>query len=151
LLGFSWTARAKSSSAADDAYIEGAREIQRKNLAAAELDFARAVQLNPNNRDYALALLATRENHITELVQSAARARQVGDRAQADALIAQARALDPDNPILAQHLGDDEVKSIRSPTRSPARSSSPPRPARTIFTSPAMRRAFCARSTAPTA
>jgi general secretion pathway protein D len=109
---------ARQARAADDAYIEGAREIQRKNLAAAELDFARAVQLNPNNRDYALALLATRENHITELVQSAARARQVGDRAQADALIAQARALDPDNPILAQHLGDDEVKSIRSPASS---------------------------------
>jgi hypothetical protein len=89
---------------ADDAYLDGAKQVQHKNLAAAIQDFERAVRLNPNNRDYTLALLATRENRITELVQSAARARKHGDTARADALLAQARAIDPDNRVVAQHF-----------------------------------------------
>jgi Flp pilus assembly secretin CpaC len=95
---------ARQSREADDAYLDGAKQIQRKNLAAAIQDFERAVRLNPNNRDYTLALLATRENRITELVQSAARARKHGDAARADALLAQARAIDPDNRVVAQHF-----------------------------------------------
>jgi Flp pilus assembly secretin CpaC len=94
----------KQSREADDAYLDGAKQVQRKNLAAAIQDFERAVRLNPNNRDYVLALLATRENRITELVQTAARARKHGDKARADALLAQARAIDPDNRVVAQHF-----------------------------------------------
>jgi Flp pilus assembly secretin CpaC len=95
---------ASQSREADDAYLDGAKQVQHKNLAAAIQDFERAVRLNPNNRDYTLALLATRENRITELVQSAARARKHGDKARADALLAQARAIDPDNRVVAQHF-----------------------------------------------
>jgi general secretion pathway protein D len=89
---------------ADDAYLDGAKQIQRKNLSAAEQDFERAVKLNPGNRDYALALLVTRENRITELVQSAEKARLLGDTARADALLEQARVLDPNNRVVAQHF-----------------------------------------------
>jgi Flp pilus assembly secretin CpaC/tetratricopeptide (TPR) repeat protein len=100
---------ASQSREADDAYLAGAKQVQHKKLAAAILDFERAVKLNPNNRDYTLALLATRENRITELVQSAARARKHGDKAKADALLAQARAIDPDNPVVAQHFESNPV------------------------------------------
>jgi len=100
---------ARQSREADDAYLEGAKQIQRKNLAAAIQDFERAVRLNPNNRDYTLALLATRENRITELVQNAARARKQGDAARADALLDQARAIDPDNRVVAQHFDNIPV------------------------------------------
>ncbi|HEX4155281.1 MAG TPA: type II secretory protein PulD [Acidobacteriaceae bacterium] len=89
---------------AEDAYLEGAKEIEHKDLAAAQKSFARAVQLNPNSRDYALALAVTREHRLTELVQSAAKARLLGNTARADALLEQARAIDPDNAIVAQHF-----------------------------------------------
>jgi general secretion pathway protein D len=95
---------AKQAREADDAYLDGAKEIHRKNLLAAQKDFERAVALNPGNRDYALALLVTRENRVTELVQNAEKARLLGDTARADALLQQARTLDPDNRVVAQHF-----------------------------------------------
>lgn len=90
---------------ADDAYLQGAKEVARKDLVAAEKSFRRAIQLNPQDRDYALALAVTREHRLTELVQSAAKARLLGDTARAEALLEQARAIDPDNAVVAQHFG----------------------------------------------
>lgn len=89
---------------ADDAYLQGAKQVERKDLAAAEASFQRAVRLNPANRDYVLALIVARENLVTELVQHAAQARAAGDAARADALLSQAHTLDPDNRIVAQHF-----------------------------------------------
>jgi general secretion pathway protein D len=94
----------KQAREADDAYLRGAKQIDHKNLAAAESEFQRAVKLNPNNRDYMLALIVTRENLVTELVQHAAQARAKGDTARADALLSQAHTLDPDNSVVAQHF-----------------------------------------------
>jgi general secretion pathway protein D len=95
---------AKQAREADDAYLEGAKQIEHKNLAAAERCFEQAVHLNPNNRDYALALIVTRENYVTELVQGASKARSLGDTARGNSLLAQAHTLDPDNRIVAQHF-----------------------------------------------
>jgi Flp pilus assembly secretin CpaC len=95
----------KQAREADDAYLQGAKAVEHKDLVAAEKSFARAHQLNPQARDYALALAVTREHRLTELVQSAARARLLGNTARADALLEQARAIDPDNAIVAQHFG----------------------------------------------
>jgi general secretion pathway protein D len=95
----------KQAREADDAYLQGAKEVDRKDLKAAEKSFQRAVELNPNNRDYVLALAVVREHHLTELVQQAARARQLGDNARADALLDEARKIDPDNAVIAQHYG----------------------------------------------
>jgi general secretion pathway protein D len=106
---------AKQARQADDAYLEGAKEIQRKNTVAAERDFARAAELNPQDRDYALALVVTRETHLSELVASAAKARALGDNAHADALLAEARVLDPTNPIVAQHFEDTTIGSAPKP------------------------------------
>jgi hypothetical protein len=89
---------------ADDAYLAGAKEVARKDLAAALPLFERAVQLNPTDRDYVLALYVTRGNRVDQLVQLAAKARLIGDNARADDLLAQARDLDPTNPVIAQHF-----------------------------------------------
>jgi general secretion pathway protein D len=94
----------KQAREADDAYLDGAKHVEHKDLAAAERDFAKAAHLNPNNRDYELALIVTRENYVTELVQQAAQARAHGDTARADALLDQARTVDPDNRVVAQHF-----------------------------------------------
>jgi type II secretory pathway component GspD/PulD (secretin) len=105
---------------ADDAYLEGARHVEHKELEAAQRSFERAVQLNPANRDYALALIVTREQRLTALVQQAAKARLLGNDARANELLAQARAIDPDNPIIAQHFGLDAATTTASATPSPA-------------------------------
>jgi general secretion pathway protein D len=95
----------KQAREADDAYLEGAKHVQHKDLAAAVRSFEQAVRLDPNNSDYSLSLIVTRENYVTELVQRAARARSVGDTALADSLLAQARTLDPNNHVVTQHFG----------------------------------------------
>ena len=74
--------------------------------------FEQAVRLNPNNSDYSLSLIITRENYVTELVQRAARARVVGDTALADSLLVQARNLDPDNQVVMQHFHTASAAAI---------------------------------------
>jgi type II secretory pathway component GspD/PulD (secretin) len=116
----------RQARAADDAYLEGAKEIQRKNIAAAEADFARAARLNPNNRDYALALIVARESHLNELIQSAAEARRLGDTVRAESLLEQARAIDPTNPTVAQHFAQGAPAAARPRVPSLASTLAPP-------------------------
>lgn len=78
--------------------------MESNDLAGAETSFARAVELNPGKPDYVLALAVLREHHLTALVQDAAKARLAGDNARADRLLQAARALDPENSIITQHL-----------------------------------------------
>jgi|GEM_PF-272414 len=106
----------KQAREADDAYLDGAKHVEHKDLATAERDFEKAAKLNPNNLDYKLALIVTRENYVTELVQHAAQARARGDAAQADALLSQARTLDPDNRVVAQHF-----ETAAAPVTGPAK------------------------------
>jgi hypothetical protein len=106
---------AKQLREADDAYLEGAKQIDHKNLAAAMAAFERATRLDPTNRDYALALIVAREDRVTELVQSSARARAHGDIPLADSLLNQARTLDPDSREVAQHFDQPPA-----PTPAPA-------------------------------
>ena len=89
---------------AEAAYLEGAKAVDRRDFATAEKSFARAIQLNPANREYALALIVTREHAVTALVQDAAKARLLGNTARAEELLTQARALDPDSPVIEQHF-----------------------------------------------
>lgn len=103
------TISAKQVREAEDAYLQGAKEVERKDLEAAEKSFVRATQLNPNNRDYALALIVTREHRLTELVQQAAKQRELGNNQRAEALLEEARKLDPDNAVIAQHFGTATV------------------------------------------
>jgi general secretion pathway protein D len=94
----------KQIRAADDAYLEGAKHVQHKEIAAALRSFQQAVRLNPNDSDYSLALIVTREDYVTELVQRSAQARSVGDTALSDSLLDQARTLDPNNHVVLQHF-----------------------------------------------
>jgi type II secretory pathway component GspD/PulD (secretin) len=96
---------AKQGREADDAYLAGAKQLERKDLAAAERSFERAVQLNPGNRDYVLALVVAKEQRVTELVQKAAQFREAGDDKQSELLLDEARKLDPENSVVAQHFG----------------------------------------------
>ena len=93
----------KANQKAEDAYLAGARLLNHHNTVAAEKEFARAAELAPDNRDYALALASVREAHVTELVQGAGKARILGRSTEAERLLDEARKIDPDNSILLQH------------------------------------------------
>ena len=93
----------RQSVAASDAYLAGARALAANDLKGAEAHFARAVALAPENHDYALALTVAREHRVTGLVQGAAEARLHGRQLQAEAMLMEARELDPLNGMIAQH------------------------------------------------
>lgn len=88
---------------AENAYLAGAKKLERDDLDAAEREFIRALGLDPGNRNYAVAISVTRQHRVTELVQKASKARQAGDQEKAKALLAEARAIDPLNPIVIEH------------------------------------------------
>ncbi len=90
-------------SKAEDAFLSGARMLDRRDYPAAEKHFARALQLSPANRNYLTALALTREHQVTDLVQQAGRARLAGNADHAEKLLAEARVLDPQNSIVTQH------------------------------------------------
>lgn len=97
--------------AAKDAYLAGAKKLEKNDLNGAEREFTRALKLDPENQDYAVAISVAREHRVTELAQQAGKARLAGDDARADNLLAKARAIDPDNPIVIQHSGALLLKS----------------------------------------
>ena len=90
--------------AAEDAYIDGARLLDRRDLPRAEYQFVKAAKLNPSNHDYLMAIAVTQELRVTELVQQAGKARLLGQNQRADSLLAEARRIDPHNAIVTQHL-----------------------------------------------
>ena len=96
-------ANPKEAHTADDAFIAGARLLERNDRVGAEHEFTRAVQLAPNNPDYVMALSALRESDITDLVHKAGKARLLGHDIEAEQLLAQARKIDPNSSILLQH------------------------------------------------
>jgi hypothetical protein len=97
---------------AESAYLAGAKRLERDDLDAAENEFKRALTLDPGNRDYAIAISVTRQHRVTELVQQTGKARQAGQDARAATLLAEARTIDPDNPIVMEHSGAGFVPGL---------------------------------------
>jgi general secretion pathway protein D len=92
----------RQTQAAEDAYLAGARLLDRNDLASAEIQFDKAVKLNPANSDYAKAYEVTHQRHIVELVQQSGKARLLGQYEKAETLLAEARLLDPQNNFVGQ-------------------------------------------------
>lgn len=88
---------------AEATYLAGAKKLDRDDLDGAERDFVHALELNPGNRNYAVAISVTREHRVTELVRQSTAARESGDARKAASFLAAARAMDPENPIVLQH------------------------------------------------
>jgi type II secretory pathway component GspD/PulD (secretin) len=98
-------------------YIAGARSLQAKDYDSAENDFARAVALDPNNRQYIIARDILVEHHATALIQDADKAKLLGrfDEARADLLLAY--RLDPENPMIEQHIDEIAERAAPDPAR----------------------------------
>lgn len=89
---------------AEDAYLAGARLLDRNDLAAAEAQFAKALKLNPSHSEYAQAVALAHEHRVTDLIQQSGKARLLGHTSEADRLLAEARKLDPQSNIVTQHV-----------------------------------------------
>jgi len=91
---------------AEKAFLDGAKDLKRSDLRGAIKEFERAFHLDPINQNYSLALTVAREHLVTQLVQDASKDHLVGHDDQAHAALAEAYLIDPNNPIIAQHLND---------------------------------------------
>lgn len=90
---------------AENAYLAGAKKLDRDDLIGAERLFVRAQQMDPQNRDYAMAIALARQHQLMELVQQAGKEKLAGNQEKAKRLFAQARAIDPRNPLVLEHSG----------------------------------------------
>ena len=108
----------KETREADDAYLKGARYFDHKDFDKAQRCFEKAVQLDPDNRTYALALLYARETNVSRLVQSALKARLRGDPESSERILSSAKGIDPTNPMLLQYA-DKEIAAPISAGRPP--------------------------------
>ncbi len=105
--------------AAEDAYLAGARLLERNDLTDAEIQFDKAVKLNPFNNDYAMAYSITHQRHVTELVKESGKARLLGQNEKAETLLAEARLLDPQNSIVAQSVAPGALPKLFHPKIEP--------------------------------
>jgi general secretion pathway protein D len=99
--------------AAEKAYAQGVRAMQKGDIDAAEKAFAQAVKADPTNREYTLDLQIASQNRVTKLIQDADKARLMGQPDVARAKLAEARTLDPKNPQVSQHI--DDLANLASP------------------------------------
>ena len=88
---------------AEEAYVSGVRLLNLHDLAAAEKQFVRAAALNSQRSDYSVAVTLTRDHRISDLIQQAAQERLKNHTGEANALLAQARTIDPDNELVLEH------------------------------------------------
>jgi general secretion pathway protein D len=105
--------------AAEDAYLAGARLLEHNDLTGAELQFDKATKLNPANNDYARAYAVIHQRHVTELIQESGKARLLGQNEKAEALLAEARLLDPQNDIVGQSVDSGSLPKVFHPEIEP--------------------------------
>lgn len=99
-------------------YLVGSKLFEDAKFEGAMQDYEEAAALDPNRPEYAAAAELARSHAVTALIQAAAKARTEGDPAAAHAEIQRARALDPTNPQVAEHLyelADDSVSQQAKP------------------------------------
>lgn len=104
---------------AEDAYLAGARLLERNDLSGAQTQFEKAAKLNPASHEYAVAVTIAREHRVTELVQQAAKAHLLGQIARSNALLGEARLLDPENRIVTQHQAAGALPITFNPEMEP--------------------------------
>jgi len=107
-------------------YLAASKLFVNTQYEAAMHDYAEAARLDPTNSDYRLSTEVARSHAVTALIQSAAKARLVGDEATARADLSHALELDPKNAEATQHLdelGDDAARGMPQPLYAQAASS----------------------------
>jgi hypothetical protein len=99
-------------------YIAASKLFMERKFEEAMKEFEQAAELDPTHADYKLAAGVARGHLVTALIQQAAKDRLTGNEAGARTALERARALDPDNIEVAQHLDDLADDATRSEPRS---------------------------------
>jgi general secretion pathway protein D len=105
--------------AAEEAYMAGARLLDRNDLTDAEIQFNKAASLDSSNSVYANAYAVIHQRHITLLVQESGKARLLGQHEKAETLLAEARLLDPENNIVGKSVDSGELPRVFHPEIEP--------------------------------
>ena len=87
-------------------YLDASKLFVNGQFEEAMHGFAQAAKLDPRDRDYRLSVEVARSHAVTALIQSAAKARLLGDEATARADLSHALELDPKNVEATQHLDE---------------------------------------------
>jgi general secretion pathway protein D len=99
-------------------YLHASKLFMNAQFEAALDEYQRAAELDPANTDYRLSAEVARGHAVTALIQSAAKARLLGDDGSARSDLQRALALDPRNIEATQHLdelGDDALRGQEKP------------------------------------
>ena len=89
---------------AEQAFLSGARELDRKDFTAAQASFTRAAALNPANPVYPQALDLAQQGRVSELIQQAAKARLLNQQDRANQLLEEAKLVSPMDERVLEHL-----------------------------------------------
>lgn len=95
-------------------YLQATKLFQQQKYEAAMKDYQEAARLDPENPNYAAATEVVRSHAVTDLIQTATKARIRGDATAERAALEKAAGLDPHNLQVAEHLremGDDVAAS----------------------------------------
>lgn len=95
-------------------YLDGARALKDRNYSVAQKDFDKAVQLDPTNQQYLAAQAILLGHQTSQLIQDADKAEILGNPEKARAELLLAYHLDPQSPMIAQHL--DQLAVAAAPT-----------------------------------
>jgi general secretion pathway protein D len=106
---------------AEKAYLDGAKALEHEDLKAAQEDFDTAVDLAPGNPQYEAARAIARQHRVTALVQAADKAKAQGHADEAHDDLVQAFQIDPNSPMIAQHI--DEIVRATPPDPAELRAS----------------------------
>jgi general secretion pathway protein D len=87
-------------------FLQASKLFEKQQYDAALRDYQEAVELDPENPNYAAATVIARSHEVTELIQTAAKARIRGDKTAEQAALEKAAKLDPHNIEVAQHLDE---------------------------------------------
>jgi len=87
-------------------FVQGAKDVDRKDMRAAMDAFTRAAELDPEEQKYAMSDQIAREHLVTDLIQQSDKEKILGHFADARAKIAEAYSMDPANPMVAQHMNE---------------------------------------------
>ncbi len=106
--------RGRDKERAAKLYLESSKLFVNRQFEEARIGFEQAAALDPSNNDYQLAADVARNHEVTALIQEAAKDRLLGNEAGARETLIRARAIDPTNFEVSQHLdelGDDAARA----------------------------------------
>ena len=108
------TSRRHNADKARRFYLDGAKALKVQNYALARQDFDQAAKLDPNNPQYQAAHTILLGYETSHLIQNADKAEILGNPKQARADLRLAYRLNPQSPMIAQHL--DQLAADAAPT-----------------------------------